>query len=118
MPSGKRNHHCDDTLLYFGELLMSRMRACLDRKERQEFHPLASRGIAGQLDGAASDENRFLLVPREVWERVQPAINALARTAGVAITHPEVYWSGEHTTIVRFHAEHPPTETHRERVRA
>lgn len=87
---------------------MSRMRACLDRKE---IHPLASRGISGQLDGAASDENRYVLVPRDVWERVQPAINALARTAGVAITHPEVYWSSKHTTIVRFHAKQPPTDS-------
>ena len=97
---------------------MSRMRACLDRKERQEFHPLASRGISGQLDGAASDENRFVLVPRDVWERVQPGIDALARTAGVAITHPEVYWTGEHTTIVRFHAERPPSEAKRQRMQA
>ena len=63
---------------------MSRMRACLDRKEREEIHPLASRGISGQLDGAASDENRFVLVPRDVWERVQPAINVSIRPFGIS----------------------------------
>lgn len=105
MPSGKRSHHNDDTLLYFSELLVSRMRACLERKERGELHHGVTDGVLARLDGAASDEFRFVAVPRHIWEQIQPGILALASSVGVTVTHPRVYWTAVDNTMVRFHVE-------------
>jgi hypothetical protein len=105
VPSGKRNHHNDDTLLYFSELLVSRMRACLERKERGELHQCVTDGFLARLDGAASDEYRFVSVPSDIWEQIQPGIQALASSVGVTVTFPRAYWTAADNTMVRFHVE-------------
>lgn len=113
MPSGKWSYRHEDTVLYFSELLVSRMRVCLERKEHSELHPCVADGLLAQLDGAASNEHRFVVLPRSVWKRIRPGVMALAHAAGVRVTYPQAYWGDPRNITVRFHAERVYVSHHR-----
>ena len=94
MPSGKVSHSQPDTLLYFGELLISRMRVALDRTL-----PVGE----GQDVGADMDDFPFVEVPVAMWKPLKKLVIApLSKKVGLKVTFSHPFYTRVGSVRVEF----------------
>jgi hypothetical protein len=94
MPSGKVSHSRPDTLLYFGELLMSRMRVALDRTL-----PVGE----GQDVGADMNDFPFVEIPVAMWKPLKKlVIEPMSKKVGLKVTVSHPFYTGAGSVRVEF----------------